>query len=189
MSSRSGLTDSLVPKLRLGILKLEAPASRLFLWRGRERTEPVGKQSIMLGFPSGAWETAKTRRPALVQARRSQAQRNQQPITAAKGKNVNRPIYQFTWDDTKARSNAAKHGVTFKQAMSVLRDPLALTIYDEEHSDQEERWITLGQTANGQYLVVVHTFQPTGPDEVTVRIISARKADKDEVNDYLNTPR
>jgi hypothetical protein len=52
--------DSLVPKLRLGILKPEAPASRLFLWRGRERTEPVGKQSIVLGFPSGAWETAKS---------------------------------------------------------------------------------------------------------------------------------
>jgi hypothetical protein len=40
-------TRSLVPKLRLGILKLEAPASRLFLWRGRERTEPVGKQSFL----------------------------------------------------------------------------------------------------------------------------------------------
>jgi hypothetical protein len=65
---------------------------------------------------------------------------------------------------------------------------LALTIFDEEHSDQEERWITLGQAANGQYLVVVHTFQHTGPAKVAVQIISARKADKDEVNDYLNTP-
>jgi hypothetical protein len=45
---------------------------------------------------------------------------------------------------------------------------LALTIFDEEHSDQEERWITLGQAANGQYLVVVHTFQHTGPAKVAV---------------------
>jgi hypothetical protein len=45
----------------LGILKLEAPASRLFLWRWRERTEPVGKLKLLvLGFPSGAWETAKS---------------------------------------------------------------------------------------------------------------------------------
>lgn len=102
---------------------------------------------------------------------------------------MQRPIYQFAWDAAKARSNQAKHGVTFKQAMGVLHDPLALTIYDEEHSDQEERWITLGRAANGQYLVVVHTFQHTGPAEVAVRIISARNADKDEVNDYLNTPR
>ena len=102
---------------------------------------------------------------------------------------MQRPIYQFAWDAAKARRNQAKHGVTFKQAMGVLHDPLALTIYDEDHSDQEERWITLGRAENGQYLVVVHTFQHTGPRDVAVRIISARKADKDEVNDYLNTPR
>jgi hypothetical protein len=54
-------TRSLVPKLRLGILKLEAPASRLFLWHWRERTEPVGKQSFLCWVsPSGAWETAKS---------------------------------------------------------------------------------------------------------------------------------
>lgn len=102
---------------------------------------------------------------------------------------MNRLTYQFAWDAAKARSNAAKHGVTFKLAMSVLRDPLALTIFDGEHSDQEERWITLGRAANGQYLVVVHTFEHTSPADVAVRIISARKADRDEVNDYLNTPR
>jgi hypothetical protein len=58
---RSLVHWSLVPKLRLGILKPEAPASRLFLWHGRERPEPVGKQSFLLGFPSGAWETVKGR--------------------------------------------------------------------------------------------------------------------------------
>lgn len=102
---------------------------------------------------------------------------------------MNRPIYLFAWDAAKARSNEAKHGVTFKQAMNVLHDPLALTIFEEEHSDQEERWITLGRAENGQYLVVVHTFHHTGPVDVAVRIISARKADRDEINDYLNTPR
>ena len=102
---------------------------------------------------------------------------------------MSRVIYQFAWDASKGRSNEAKHGVTFKQAMRVLHDPLALTIFDEEHSDQEERWITLGRVEDGPYLVVVHTFQHIGPVDVAVRIISARKANRDEINDYLNTPR
>ena len=71
---------------------------------------------------------------------------------------MTQPVYQFEWDAAKARRNQTKHGVSFKLAMSVLRDPLALTVYDEDHSDEEERWVTLGQAANGQYLIVIHTF-------------------------------
>ena len=100
-------------------------------------------------------------------------------------------VYQFSWDSEKARSNFLKHRVTFKRAMSILHDPLALTIFDTDNSEkQEERWITIGQADNGQYLVVVHTFQNTeSVDEMVVRIISARKADRDEINDYINSPR
>lgn len=45
--------------------------------------------------------------------------------------------YSFNWSRTKARTNLSKHGVSFRQAMAVFRDPLALTLYDDEHSDDE----------------------------------------------------
>lgn len=69
--------------------------------------------------------------------------------------------YTFEWDPVKARTNATKHGITFEQAAAVFNDPMALTIFDEESSsDDEDRWVTLGQ-ANGQhYLVVVHLPRP-----------------------------
>ena len=98
-------------------------------------------------------------------------------------------VYHFEWDAAKARSNAAKHGITFRLATTVFRDPLALTIFDEEHSENEERWVMLGQAENGQYLVVIHTVRHTSPGDMTVRIISARVADRDEVRDYQETPR
>ena len=98
-------------------------------------------------------------------------------------------VYHFEWDAVKARTNAAKHGVTFRLATTVFRDSLALTIFDEEHSDYEERWVTLGLAENGQYLVVVHTVRQTSPSDLLVRIISARVADRDEVRDYKETPR
>ena len=89
----------------------------------------------------------------------------------------------------KARSNLKKHGVSFRVASSVFRDPLALTVFDDEHSDQEERWVTLGRAENGQTLVVVHTAHSIEPSKMKVRIISARKADADEIRDYENAPR
>ena len=98
-------------------------------------------------------------------------------------------VYHFEWDAAKARTNAAKHGVTFRLAATVFRDVLAITIYDEAHSEHEERWVTLGRAENGQYLVVIHTVQHTSPSDMLVRIISARVADRDEVRDYEDTPR
>lgn len=53
----------------------------------------------------------------------------------------------------------------------------------------EERWATLGLADNGQYLVVIHTFEQTGPNEATIRIISAREAERAEIKDYQDTPR
>ncbi len=52
-------------------------------------------------------------------------------------------VYDFEWDAAKALSNVAKHGVTFDQAATVFRDALAITVYDEVHSQTEERWFTL----------------------------------------------
>lgn len=95
----------------------------------------------------------------------------------------------FDWDANKAHSNFAKHGVSFRLATSVFHDPLALTVFDEEHSDDEDRWVTLGQAQNGQLLVVVHTSEEMSVTELRIRIISARCAERDEVRDYEQAPR
>lgn len=98
-------------------------------------------------------------------------------------------FFDFDWDANKARTNLKKHGVSFRLATTVFRDPLALTIFDEEHSEDEERWVTLGQAENGQLLVVVHTSEELSATELRIRIISARRADKQEAQDYEQTPR
>ncbi len=96
----------------------------------------------------------------------------------------------ITWDPVKAQSNITKHnGVTFVQAATVLRDALALTMFDAAHSEFEERWFTLGMSSEGKLLAVSHTYQHSGPVYVTVRIISARDATKRERQQYENEPR
>lgn len=89
----------------------------------------------------------------------------------------------FDWDPEKARRNMLKHGVAFDEATTVLADPLALTLFDEDHSDQEDRWITLGSTTTGRLLVVVHTFDERG-NRAYVRIVSARSATGREQRQY-----
>ena len=98
-------------------------------------------------------------------------------------------FFDFDWDANKARTNLAKHGVSFRLAASVFRDALALTIFDEEHSIDEERWVTLGRADNGQVLVVVHTSENASDAELRIRIISARRAEPAEVRDYEYVPR
>jgi uncharacterized protein len=97
--------------------------------------------------------------------------------------------YDFEWDTAKALANFTKHGVTFEQAATVLLDPFALTVYDEAHSQSEERWFTIGYEASGALLVVVHTFQHLNPATATVRVISAREATKRERRAYEDEPR
>jgi len=98
--------------------------------------------------------------------------------------------FEFSWDESKAKANVAKHGVSFLLAVTIFNDPLALTVYDSEHSaPNEERWVTIGKARNGQYLVVVHKAEQTSTVATRVRIISARKADRDEVRDYENIPK
>jgi uncharacterized DUF497 family protein len=95
----------------------------------------------------------------------------------------------FEWDANKAASNLTKHGVTFEQAATVFIDALALTVFDEAHSDYEERWFTLGHTDSGNLLAVSHTYVATGPASARVRIISARPATKQERRYYMDEPR
>jgi uncharacterized DUF497 family protein len=63
----------------------------------------------------------------------------------------------FDWDEEKARSNFAKHNVSFDEATSVFDDPLFLTFADPEHSLREQRFIIMGESAKGRLLVVAYT--------------------------------
>jgi uncharacterized DUF497 family protein len=85
----------------------------------------------------------------------------------------------LSWDTTKALLNKGKHGVDFEEAATVFRDPLLLVQPDLEHSQEEERWLALGQSAQQLLLVVVHT-----ENERTIRLISARKAEPRERRQY-----
>ncbi len=90
----------------------------------------------------------------------------------------------FDWDPKKEASNRTKHGVAFELAMTVFRDPLAGTIFDPEHGGGEERWITLGESADGTLVLVVHTWAQTSADHALVRIISARRPTRREARQY-----
>ena len=91
---------------------------------------------------------------------------------------------KFAWDPNKESSNKRKHGITFLEACYVFADKFMLTLYDDEHSGEEDRGVTIGQTPNN-LLVVVHTFKEITGTEY-VRIISARKANNNEVKQYLD---
>ena len=93
-------------------------------------------------------------------------------------------MFKFEWDPAKAASNARKHGVNFDDAVTVFQDRLMRSLPDEEHSDLEQRWITLGEARNGRLLVVAHTYREGGDGSDTVRIISARPATPSERRNY-----
>ena len=86
---------------------------------------------------------------------------------------------EFEWDPEKAQSNLKKHRVSFEEASTVFDDPLFITFLDEEHSIDEERYITLGLSRTNDLLLIAHTDR-----EGTIRIISARKATKNERRFY-----
>ena len=98
-------------------------------------------------------------------------------------------VYDFEWDPAKALLNVRKHGVTFDQAATVFLDALTLTAFDARHSQNEERWFTLGFDSSGVLLAVAHTFQETTPARIRVRLISARPATTRERQFYENEPR
>jgi uncharacterized DUF497 family protein len=84
----------------------------------------------------------------------------------------------------KHAGTRTKHDVTFELAATVFRDPLHVAVYDADHSESEERWVTLGRAGNGKVLVVIHTFEETDGTSAKVRIISAREATRRERQDY-----
>ena len=92
--------------------------------------------------------------------------------------------YHFEWDPSKARQNYRKHGIAFDRAATIFHDATALSEFDEQHSDREERWITMGLDQTGTIVVAYHTFQETDENSATIRLISARKATKNEMISY-----
>ena len=86
---------------------------------------------------------------------------------------------KFEWDPKKAKRNLAKHGVSFEDAGAVFADPLAGTIPDPLHSGEEARFVTLGHSAAGTLVVVVHAERGERS-----RIISARRATSSERQRY-----
>ena len=85
----------------------------------------------------------------------------------------------FQWDENKARTNLAKHGVSFEEAATAFGDALSLTIPDPAHSQREDRFIILGMSHQGKLLVVVHTERGD-----SIRLISARRASRRERNSH-----
>lgn len=92
--------------------------------------------------------------------------------------------YEFDWDPDTERANIRKHGLSFRQAASVFRDPNQLSKFDEGHSEKEDRWITLGLDSTGVLRVVVHTFEQVDENLWRIRVISARKANLDKSKKY-----
>ena len=92
--------------------------------------------------------------------------------------------YDFEWDPPKAHHNLRKHGIDFEEAATVFLDPMAVTIYDPDHSENEDRWVTLGISKNGRMLLVCHTFREKNSNNATIRIFSSRKATTIEIHSY-----
>ena len=91
-------------------------------------------------------------------------------------------MIKFEWDTVKASKNLKKHGVSFEEASSVFYDEFAVQFYDNGHSElEEDRFLILGISNNSRMLMICHCEKQSGN---VLRIISARKATKNERNFY-----
>jgi len=87
--------------------------------------------------------------------------------------------FEFEWDDIKAANNLEKHGVSFEEGATIFNDPKIATILDPDRSVDEERYVSIGVSAQKALLVVIHTYR-----EERIRLISCRKATKSERKSY-----
>lgn len=90
---------------------------------------------------------------------------------------------EFVWDERKASANRRKHGISFKEARTAFFDEFATVYPDPDHSNEEDRFILLGNSYKLNTVVVCHCFRES---ESKIRIISARKADRSEQTEYWN---
>ncbi|MEO6293343.1 MAG: BrnT family toxin [Burkholderiaceae bacterium] len=86
-------------------------------------------------------------------------------------------MINFEWDDAKAAANLKKHQVSFEEAKSIFYDEFGVQFFNDEHSNEEERFLMLGMSSGAKLLIVCHCEREHG---ATIRIISARKATKRE---------
>ena len=87
----------------------------------------------------------------------------------------------FSWDAQKNKSNERKHSVSFEEALTVFYDEEALLISDDEHSNEEDRFVMIGMNNLFRILVVCHCYRR---EDEEIRIISARKANSEEKKQY-----
>ena len=87
----------------------------------------------------------------------------------------------FEWDPAKAKANFKKHGVAFEEAATVFFDDRAVEFYDDDHSEWEDRMLLLGLISRLRLLLVCHRYRES---ESVIRIVSARKATKNEAKLY-----
>ena len=85
----------------------------------------------------------------------------------------------FEWDESKAKTNLAKHKVSFEEAKTVFVDPFYVDFYDPDHSADEERYVIIGESQQGRLLVVSYTER-----QQKTRLISAREATRREKDAY-----
>jgi len=86
---------------------------------------------------------------------------------------------KFEWDKQKAKSNLSKHGISFEEAQTVFDDPLYVDFYDPDHSEDEDRYIIVGESSNSRVLLVSYTERGD-----KIRLISARQVTKQELIAY-----
>jgi uncharacterized DUF497 family protein len=96
--------------------------------------------------------------------------------------------YNVEWDARKAHDNRDKHDVSLDEAATVSRDPNALSMLDPDHSETEDRWITMGISEKGRLLIVIHAFRQESDDALMIRLFQAgtqqNKKPKHMVNEY-----
>lgn len=90
---------------------------------------------------------------------------------------------KFIWDERKNEINKIKHGISFEQAKEIYMDPLHLALLDERFGYFEERWITIGKTADHHIVLAVNLYFDEDGEEV-IRIILARNATNHERSQY-----
>ncbi|MCR4293699.1 MAG: BrnT family toxin [Candidatus Kuenenia sp.] len=88
---------------------------------------------------------------------------------------------RFEWDNRKEKANIKKYGISFEEARIAFYDENAIQYFDPDHSHEEDRFILLGISYKLRLLVICHCFRES---DTVIRIISARKADGDEENEY-----
>ena len=96
--------------------------------------------------------------------------------------NIIMDMIRFEWDENKNKINKKKHGLTFEAAKEVFSDEDAILFDDPDHSEEEEIFLIIGRMKSSKICIVSHCYRNSGN---TIRLISARKATKQEMKIYL----